>query len=92
MEIVLGILLLFGVFTLGTVTTDDVRHETHTLQSESVSDEYPVGQSNDAAQLPPCTVHESTRSYRDLTALPPQPAPQTMADEANDAAEYSWDD
>ena len=29
MEIVLGILLLFGAFTLGTVTSDSTDHETH---------------------------------------------------------------
>ena len=92
MEIVLGILLLFGVFTLGTVTTDDVRHETHTQESESVSGEHLTGQAIDADQMSPCPVHESTRPYRDLTALPSQPAPQTTADEAEDTAEYSWDD
>lgn len=92
MEIVLGILLLFGVFTLGTGPTDDVRHETHTVQSESVSSEHPAGQSIDADQLPPCLVHGSTRPYRDLTVLPSQSATQATVDEANDAAEFSWDE
>ncbi len=92
MEIVLGILLLFGALTLGTVTTDDVRHETHTVQSESVSGEHPAGQSIDADQLPPCPVHGATRPYRDLTVLPSQSAPQTTTDEADDATEFSWDD
>ncbi len=92
MEIVLGILLLFGVFTLGTVTTDDVRHETHTEQSESMSSEQPAGQSIDADQLLPCPVHGATRPYRDLTVLPSQPAPQTTTHEGDYAAEFSWDE
>ncbi len=92
MEIVLSILLLFGVFTLGTVTTDDVKHETHTVQSETVNSEHPAGQSIDADQLSPCPVHGAMRPHRDLTALPSQAAPQTTTDEADDAVEFSWDD
>lgn len=92
MEIVLGILLLFGVFTLGTVTTDDVRHETYTVESKSMGSEHPAEQSIDADQLAPCPVHGSTRPYRDLTDLPSQPVPQTTPDEADDTAEYSWDE
>ena len=92
MEIVLGILLLFGVFTLGTVTIDDVRHETHTVQSESMGGEHPAEQSIDADQMPPCPLHGSIRPYRDLTVLPSQPAPQTTVDEGDDATEFSWDE
>ena len=38
MEIVLGILLLFGAFTLGTVSSDSTDHETDTTHMESDGD------------------------------------------------------
>ena len=34
MEIILGILLLFGAFTLGTVSSDSTDRETHTTKTE----------------------------------------------------------
>ena len=40
MEIVLGILLLFGAFTLGSVTSDNSEHEAHAVQSESVASDH----------------------------------------------------
>ena len=35
MEIILGILLLFGAFTLGTITSDSTDHEAHATRIES---------------------------------------------------------
>ena len=89
MEIVLGILLLFGAFTLGAVTSDSTDHETRTTRIES--DE--VGQHSPAvtaSALQKCQASRSGRHYRDLTVPIAQPVVQlpTQIDDEDD----NWDE
>ena len=89
MEIVLGILLLFGAFTLGAVTSDSTDHETRTTCIES--DE--AGQHSQtviASTLQKCQASRSGRHYRDLTVPIAQPVVQlpTQIDDEGD----NWDE
>ena len=90
MEIVFGILLLFGAFTLGTVSSDSADHETHTTQMESDGTTHQV-QAVAASSLQKCQPGESARHYRDLTVpivqSSAQPPPQ-----ADDTEDNGWDE
>ena len=85
MEIVLAILLLFGAFTLGAVTSDSTDHETRTTCIES--DE--AGQDSQTvitSTLQKCQASRSGRHYRDLTVPIAQPVVQqpTQTDDDED--------
>ena len=88
MEIVLGLLLLFGAFTLGAVTSDSTDHETHTTRIES--DE--AGQHSQTvtdSTLQKCQVSGSGRHYRDLTVPIAQPVVQ-LPTQTDDNEDDSW--
>ena len=89
MEIVLGILLLFGAFTLGTITSDSTDHETHTTRIES-DEAGQHSQTVTASTLPKCQASGSGRHYRDLTVPIAQPVAQlpTQIDDEDD----DWDE
>ena len=89
MEIVLGILLLFGAFTLGTVTSDNTDHETHTTRIES-DEASQHSQTVTASTLQKCQASGSGRHYRDLTVSIAQPVVQqsTQTDDEDD----NWDE
>ena len=69
MEIVLAILLLFGGFTLGSITADkggDVaQHTTSATPVDGVADASHIHQ--DMRQHHPIRCHARTTAYRDLT-------------------------
>jgi hypothetical protein len=90
MEIVLGIFLLFGAFTLGAVSSDGTDHETHTTQMESAG---AVQQTQivAASSLQNCQASESVRHYRDLTVPLVQPAAQ-QPKSADDDEGFGWDE
>lgn len=89
MEIVLGILLLFGAFTLGTITSDSTDHETHTTRIES-DEAGQHSQTVSASTLQKCQASGSGRHYRDLTVPIVQPVVQlpTQIDDEDD----NWDE
>ena len=89
MEIVLGLLLLFGAFTLGTVTYDSTDHETHTAHIES-DEAGQHSQTVTASTLQKCQASGSGRHYRDLTVPIAQPVVQqpTQIDDEDD----NWDE
>jgi hypothetical protein len=89
MEIVLGILLLFGAFTLGAVTSDSTDHETHTTRIES-DEAGQHSQTVTASTLQKCQASGSGRHYRDLTVPIAQPVVQlpTQTDDEDD----NWDE
>ena len=89
MEIVLGILLLFGAFTLGTITSDSTDHETHTTRIES-DEAGQHSQTVSASTLQKCQASGSGRHYRDLTVPIAQPVVQlpTQIDDEDD----NWDE
>ena len=89
MEIVLGILLLFGAFTLGAVTSDNTDHETHTTRIES-DEAGQHSQTITASTLQKCQASGSGRHYRDLTVPIAQPVVQqpTQTDDEDD----NWDE
>ena len=89
MEIVLGILLLFGAFTLGTITSDSTDHETHTTRIES-DEAGQHSQAVTASTLQKCQASRSGRHYRDLTVPIAQPVIQqpTQTDDEDD----NWDE
>ena len=89
MEIVLGILLLFGAFTLGTITSDSTDHETHTTRIES-DEAGQHSQTVTASTLQKCQASGSGRHYRDLTVPIAQPVVQlpTQIDDEDD----NWDE
>jgi hypothetical protein len=90
MEIVLGILLLFGAFTLGTVSSDNTDHEAESTQMESAGTAHQA-QAVAASSLQNCQSSESIRHYRDLTVSIAQPAiPQPTHTE--DDEDDGWDD
>ncbi len=93
MEIVLGVLLLFGAFTLGTVSADHAAHETHAVPSASVASDS-AGQTVDSDDLQPCPKSGSVLPYRDLTRPVVQPAaqPPVPAKATDDEAEFPWDE
>jgi len=89
MEIVLGILLLFGAFTLGTITSDSTDHETHATHIES-DEAGQHSQTVTASTLQKCQASGSDRHYRDLTVPLAQPVVQqsTQTDDEDD----NWDE
>ena len=89
MEIVLGILLLFGAFTLGTITSDSTDHETHATHIES-DEAGQHSQTVTASTLQKCQASGSDRYYRDLTVPLAQLVVQlpTQTDDEDD----NWDD
>jgi len=89
MEIVLGILLFFGAFTLGAVSSDSNDHETHTTHIESDGATIQA-QTVAASSLQKCQSSESVRHYRDLTVPIMKPVQQmTQTDEDED---FGWDE
>ena len=89
MEIVLGILLLFGAFTLGTITSDSTDHEAHATRIES-DEAGQHSQTVSASTLQKCQASGSGRHYRDLTVPIAQPVAQlpTQIDDEDD----NWDE
>ena len=88
MEIVLGIFLLFGAFTLGTVTSDSTDHETHTTRIESdEADQY--SQTVTTSTLQKCQASGSGRHYRDLTVPLAQPVVQ-LPTQTDDDEDDNW--
>jgi hypothetical protein len=89
MEIILGIFLLFGAFTLGAVTSDSTDHETHTTRIES-DEAGQHSQTVTASTLQKCQASGSGRHYRDLTVPIAQPVVQlpTQIDDEDD----NWDE
>ena len=69
MEIVLAILLLFGGFTLGSVTADKggevAQHTTIATRVDGAADSSNIHQ--DMRQHSPIRCHSGTTAYRDLT-------------------------
>ena len=90
MEIILGILLLFGAFTLGTVSSDSTDHETHIAHMESDGTTRQA-QTFDAISLQKCQSSESVRHYRDLTAPIMKPAVQQPT-QTDDDEDFGWDE
>ena len=89
MEIVLGILLLFGAFTLGAASSDSTDHETHATRIESdQADQH--SQTVTTSTLQKCQANGSGRHYRDLTVPLAQPVVQqsTQTDDEDD----NWDE
>ena len=89
MEIVLGILLLFGAFTLGAASSDSTDHETHTTHIES-DEAGQHSQTVTASTLQKCQASGAGRHYRDLTVPIVQPVIQqpTQTDDEDD----NWDE
>jgi len=89
MEIVLGILLLFGAFTLGTITSDSTDHEAHATRIESDEAGQHL-QTVTASALQKCQAGGSGRHYRDLKVPIAQPVVQlpTQIDDEGD----NWDE
>ncbi len=90
MEIVLGILLLFGAFTLGVVTSDHTDHETRTARIESNGTDQSA-QTVSASNLPTCRTSGSVRHIRDLTMPIARPVVQPPAP-PEDAESVDWDE
>ena len=89
MEIVLGIFLLFGAFTLGAVTSNSTDHETHATRIES-DEAGQYSQTVTASTLQKCQASGAGRHYRDLTVPIEQPVVQqpTQTDDEDD----NWDE
>ena len=91
MEIVLGILLLFGAFSLGTLTSESPDTDMPTPHVESDGAVQPA-QALNTSVLPKCQPSGSDRHYRDLTVPltkpPVQQSTSTRDTEANDV----WDE
>ena len=90
MEIIFGILLLFGAFTLGTAASDSTDHETNATYMESDVTRYQV-QAVAARSLQKCQPGESARHYRDLTVPIVQPSAQQPT-QADDIEDDGWDE
>jgi hypothetical protein len=90
MEIILGILLLFGAFTLGTVSSDSTDREADTTQIESAGTAQQA-QTIAASSLQNCQPSDSVRHYRDLTVPITQPAIQQPT-HTEDDEDDSWDE
>jgi hypothetical protein len=90
MEIVFGILLLFGAFTLGTAASDGTDHENHTTHMESAVTAHQT-QAAAASSLQSCQASESTRHYRDLTISIAQPVIQQPT-YTEDDEDDGWDE
>jgi hypothetical protein len=89
MEIILGIFLLFGAFTLGAVTSDSTDHEAHATRIES-DEAGQYSQTATASTLQKCQASGSGRHYRELTVPIAQPVVQlpTQIDDEDD----NWDE
>jgi len=97
MEIVLGILLLFGAFTLGSVTSDDSEPEAHAVQTEPVASDHAGRQIIESDDRQECPKGGSELPYRDLLvpaaqSTVPTPALPDDANETDGVAEFSWDE
>ena len=90
MEIVFGILLLFGAFTLGTAVSDSTDHETHATHMEPDSATYQMP-ANAARSLQKCQASGSARHYRDLTVPIVQPSAQQPT-QVEDIEDNGWDE
>ena len=90
MEIVLGILLLFGAFTLGAVSSDSTDREADTTQIESAGTAQQA-QAIAASSLQKCQSSEATRHYRDLTISSAQPVIQQPT-HTEDDEDDGWDE
>ena len=88
MEIVLGILLLFGAFTLGAVTSDSTDHDTRAAQIVTDGLGY---HTQSTSPLQTCQVSRSAKTYRDLTVPYAQPVDQRRVP-ASDCEVDCWDD
>lgn len=92
MEIVLGILLLFGAFTLGTVSSDSTDPETHTthIDSDGTTQQAQVVA---ASSMQQCQPDVSVRHYRDLTVPIMKPAVQQPKSTDDDGdKDFGWDE
>lgn len=90
MEIILGILLLFGAFTLGAVSSDSADHETPHTHMESDGTTLQV-QTVAASFLQKCQQGRSVRHYRDLTVPIMKPAVQQPT-QTDDDENFGWDE
>ena len=90
MEIIFGILILFGAFTLGTAASDSTDHETNATYMESDGTTHPM-QAVAARSLQKCPASESVRHYRDLTVSIVQPSAQQPT-QADDTEDNDWDE
>lgn len=88
MEIVLGILLLFGAFTLGAVTSDSTDHEARTTRIES-DEACQHSPAVIASALQKCQASGSSRHYRDLTVPIAQPVVQ-LPTQTDDDEDDNW--
>ena len=88
MEIVLGILLLFGAFTLGAVTSggDDNNIDTTQIETDAYGDHEQT-----AASLKRCQASGSAVTYRDLTVPYARPGDQHLTQTHDDESD-GWDD
>jgi len=97
MEIVLGILLLFGAFTLGSVTSDNVEPDANAVQSESVASDHAGRQNIESDDRQKCPKGGSALPYRDLLvpatqSTVPTPVLPEDTNEMDGEAGYSWDE
>ena len=90
MEIILGILLLVGAFTLGAVSSDSTDHETSTTHMES-DGTMRQAQTVDASSLQKCQSSESVRHYRDLT-VPIMKSSVQQPKSTDDDKDFGWDE
>jgi hypothetical protein len=90
MEIILGILLLFGAFTLGTVSSDSSDYERHTAHMESGGTMLQA-QTVAGSSLEKCQQGRSVRHYRDLTVPIVKPAVQ-QSRSTDDNENFGWDE
>ena len=87
MEIVLGILLLFGAFTLGAVTSGSDNNNSSTIQIETDA----RGDQQVTAPLKKCQASGSAVTYRDLTVPYLRPGNQDPTQTHDDESD-GWDD
>ena len=88
MEIVLGILLLFGAFTLGAVTSGSDDDDTDTAQIETDAYGY---HEHAASPLQQCQTSGSAVTYRDLTVPYARPGDENPTQTHDDESD-GWDD
>ena len=88
MEIVLGILLLFGAFTLGAVTSGSDDNNTSTTKIEiDAYDNHELA----AVPLKKCQASGSAVTYQDLTVPYARPGGQNLTQTHDDESD-GWDD
>ena len=87
MEIVFGILLLFGAFTLGTAASDSTDHA---IQMESAGTAHQA-RTVAASSLQMCQPSAPVRHYRDLTVPIVHPSAQQPT-QADDIEDNGWDE